>query len=123
MRFLGPTLQAQIRAMQAWYDAEIQRGHDDPAAATAWQNAARACAEGELAWDEAYAWWRAAEALAKDRTAREAAAAALRRAHELAVDLRAAPILAEVEALARSTRVSLATIHTARRPKPRLCPA
>jgi DNA-binding CsgD family transcriptional regulator len=111
--FLGPTLEAQIRAMQAWYDAEIQRGRADPAAATAWQNAARACAEGELAWDEAYAWWRAAEALAKDHTAREAAATALRRAHELAVDLQAAPILAEVEALARSTRVSLATIDTA----------
>jgi DNA-binding NarL/FixJ family response regulator len=37
----------------------------------------------------------------------------VRRAHELAVDLQAAPILAEVEALARSTRVSLATIDTA----------
>ena len=34
----------------------------------------------------------------------------MRRAHELAMDLQAAPILAEVEALARSTRVSLAAI-------------
>jgi len=72
--------------------------------------AARACAEGELAWDEAYAWWRAAEALTKDRTARDPAAAALRRAHELAMDLQAAPLLAEIEALARSTRTSLAAI-------------
>ena len=109
----GPVYQAQVRAMQAWYDAEIQRGQDDPAAATAWQRAAQACAEGELAWDEAYAWWRAAEALTKDRTTRDAAASALRRAHELAVDLQAAPLLAEIEALAQSTRVSLATIDTA----------
>jgi DNA-binding CsgD family transcriptional regulator len=107
----GPMHRAQVRAMQAWYDAEVQRGQDDSAAATAWMAAAQACAEGELAWDEAYTWWRAAEALAKDRTARDAAAAALRRAHELAVDLQAAPLLGEVEALARSARVSLATIE------------
>jgi DNA-binding CsgD family transcriptional regulator len=105
----GPVYQAQVRAMQAWYDAEIQRGQDDPAAATAWQNAARACAEGELAWDEAYTWWRAAEALIKDRTTRDAAASALRRAHELALDLQAAPLVADVEALAQSARVSLVT--------------
>ena len=36
---------------------------------------------------------------------------ALRRAHELATDLQAAPLLTEIEALARSTRVSLATIR------------
>jgi DNA-binding NarL/FixJ family response regulator len=34
----------------------------------------------------------------------------LRRAHELAVDLHAAPLLAEVEALAASARVSLAAV-------------
>jgi DNA-binding CsgD family transcriptional regulator len=63
-----------------------------------------------LAWDEAYAWWRAAEALAKDRAARDAVTSALRRAHELAMDLQAAPLLREVEALAQSARISLATI-------------
>ena len=106
----GPMHRAQVQAMQAWYDAEVQRGRADPAAATAWQDAAQACAAGELAWDEAYAWWRAAEALAKDRTARDAAAAALRRAHELAMDLQATPLLAEIAALAQSTRTSLAAI-------------
>jgi DNA-binding CsgD family transcriptional regulator len=118
----GPMHRAQVRAMQAWYDAELQRGHDDPAAGAAWQNAAQACADGELAWDEAYAWWRAVEALAKDRTARDAAATALRRAHELAVDLQATPILAEVEALARSTRMSLATIDPAPSTEPAALP-
>jgi DNA-binding CsgD family transcriptional regulator len=107
----GPMHRAQVRAMQAWYDAELQRGHDDPGAATAWQRVAQACADAELMWDEAYAWWRAAEALAKDRTARDAAAAALRRAHELAVDLQAAPLLSEVEALAHSARISLTAVE------------
>jgi DNA-binding CsgD family transcriptional regulator len=106
----SPTYPVQVRAMQAWYDAEVHRGRAEPAAATAWQRAAQACADAELAWDEAYAWWRAAEASAKDRTARAPAAAALRRAHEMAVDLEAAPLLTEVEALAQSIRVSLATI-------------
>jgi DNA-binding NarL/FixJ family response regulator len=96
--------------MQAWYDAEVHRGRAEPAAATAWQHAAQACAEGQLPWDEAYAWWRAAEALTRDRTTRDVAAAALRRAHELATDLQAAPLLAEIAALAQSTRISLAAI-------------
>ena len=118
--------QVQVRAMQAWYDAEIQRGRDEPGAATAWTAAAQACAYGQLAWDEAYAWWRAAEALTKDRTTRDEAAAALRRAHELAVDLQAEPLLAEVEALGQSARISLAAIDQPPPPEtealPRLTP-
>jgi DNA-binding CsgD family transcriptional regulator len=106
----GPMHELQVRAMQAWYDAEFLRGHNDPAAGTAWQDAAQACAGAELKWDEAYAWWRAAEALTKVRTARDAATAALRRAHELAVDLQAAPLLAEIEALAHSARIPLAAV-------------
>jgi DNA-binding CsgD family transcriptional regulator len=113
----GPMYQAQVRAMQAWYDAEVLRGLSDPGAATAWQRAVHACADAELMWDEAYAWWRAAEALAKDRTARDAAAAALRRAHELAVDLQAAPLLSEVEALAHSARIALAAVDEGPPPK------
>jgi DNA-binding CsgD family transcriptional regulator len=105
----GPMRGAQVHAMQAWYDAEIHRGRADPLVATAWQRAARACADAQLPWDEAYAWWRTAEALVQDRTARDRAAAALRRAHELAADLQAAPLLAEVEGLAQSARVSLVT--------------
>jgi len=99
------------RAMQALYDAEVLRGQADPAAAAAWCDAAKACADAEIAWDEACARRRAAEALLKDRSARAQGAAQLRRAHELAVDLEAAPLLAEVEALARTTRVSLTVPH------------
>jgi DNA-binding CsgD family transcriptional regulator len=104
----GPTYTAHVRAMQAWYDAEVLRGEDDPRAATAWQHAAQACADAELAWDEAYCSWRAGDALVRDRTRRHEAAAALRHANELAVNLRAAPILGEIEALARSVRIPLA---------------
>jgi DNA-binding CsgD family transcriptional regulator len=104
----GPMYQAQLRAMQAWYDAEIMRGLRVPDAAASWLRAAQACAEGELAWDEAYAQWRAAEALLQDRAARASAMRALRRAHELAVGLQAAPLQMRVEALAASARVPLA---------------
>ncbi len=113
----GPAYPAQVRAMQAWYEAEVHRGLADPAAAPAWQHAARACADGDLAWDEAYASWRAAEALAKDRGTRDAAAASLRHAHELAMNLQAAPLLTEIEALARSIRVSLAAVQVLRSPE------
>jgi DNA-binding CsgD family transcriptional regulator len=106
----GPVYQLQLQAMQALYDAELCRGRLDPAAGNAWLTAADACQQGQLAWDEAYTRWRAGEALAKDRTARDVAAAALRRAHELAVDLQAAPLLADVEALAQSARISLAAV-------------
>ena len=101
---------AHVRAMQAWYDAEPQRGHDDSGTAPAWQRTAQACADAGLPWDEAYATWRVAEALTKDRAARDRATTAPRRAHALAIDLRATPLLAEVEALARNTRISLVAI-------------
>jgi len=106
----GPGRAATAHAMQTLYDAEVRRAQAQPGATESWQRAAQACAEAGHAWDEAYAQWRSAEAMLTDGSTRHAAAAAVRRAHELAMDLQAAPILAEVEALARSTRVSLATI-------------
>jgi DNA-binding CsgD family transcriptional regulator len=105
----GPVYRAEVDAMQAVYLAELQRGHAEPAAATGWVRAADACAAADLPWDDAYANWRAAEAflrMRQDVSVREAGIAALRRAHQLAGFLQAAPLLAEVEALARSTRVS-----------------
>jgi len=104
----GELHQAQVRALQALYDAEVLRGEADPGAATGWRLAAEACAQAEDPWEEAYAWWRAAEASAHDRQARDRA---LRRAHALAADLEAAPLLADIESLARTARVSLATVE------------
>jgi DNA-binding CsgD family transcriptional regulator len=100
-----PIYRLQLRAMQALYDAELCRGRRDPGAGAAWLAAADACHEGLLAWDEAYAAWRAAEALLSDRANRDAGVAALRRAHALAIDLQAAPLLAEIDALAVNARV------------------
>jgi DNA-binding CsgD family transcriptional regulator len=103
----GPMYQLQLRAMQAWYDAEVARATLDPHEAAEWCNTANACADAELAWDEAYARRRAAEALFRDRSTRQQGAAELRRAHELATNLEAAPLLAELEALAQTARVPL----------------
>jgi DNA-binding CsgD family transcriptional regulator len=108
----GPVYGMQLRAMQAMYDAEVLRGQADPAAAMAWCQAAQACADAELAWDEAYARRRAAEALLTDGSARQPGAAELRQAYELAMDLEAAPLLAEIQALARTARVQLTAPRT-----------
>jgi DNA-binding CsgD family transcriptional regulator len=106
---VGAQYQAEVRAMQVWYDAELCRGRRDPAAGTAWQRAATAFRDAHLAWDEAYAQWRVAEALLPGRSSRDAATAALRRAYHLAEDLQALPLLARIEALARASRVPLTT--------------
>ena len=99
--------QLQLHAMQALYDAEVLRGQADSRAATAWRHAAQACRDAELAWDEAYARRRAAEALLQDRASRQQGVDELRQAHALATDLEAAPLLAELQALARTARVPL----------------
>jgi DNA-binding CsgD family transcriptional regulator len=106
---VGPMYAAQVCAMQTLYEAELLRGQLDTGAAEAWMSAAHACADAELRWDEAYAQWRAAQNLLADRSTRDEAVTALRRAHELAVDLEAAPLQADVEALARSGAVALDT--------------
>jgi DNA-binding CsgD family transcriptional regulator len=105
----GPMYLLQLRAMQALYNAEVLRGLADSGAPTAWRDAAQACADAELPWDEAYARRRAAEALLSSGSARQEAAVELRRAYELATALAAAPLLADIEALARTARVRLTT--------------
>ena len=94
-----------VRAMQAWYDAELARAHRGADSAALWVDAAEACQEALLPWDEAYSRWRAAETLLAGRTSRTAGAEALRRAHRLADELQALPLLREVEQLAMAARV------------------
>ncbi len=98
--------------MRALYDAEAARGQLELRASDAWLATAHACAEALWPWDEAYAQWRAAEALMSDRSRRSEAVTALRRAYELAADLEAAPLLADLEVLARAARVPLAAPST-----------
>jgi DNA-binding CsgD family transcriptional regulator len=105
----GPVYDAQLRGMQAWYEAELLRAQADPRAAHTWRRAAEALAAGQLPWDEAYAWWRTAEAALHDRETGGLAVTALRHAHQLAVELEAVPLRTELQALARSARISLTT--------------
>jgi tetratricopeptide (TPR) repeat protein len=46
----GPMYAAQVRAMQAVYEAELLRGQLDPSAAPAWNYAAQTCTQAELPW-------------------------------------------------------------------------
>ncbi len=107
-------------AMQAMYDAEYARGRRDPAAAPAWARAATACHAAQLSWDEAYAQWRTAEASVPHRATRADGVAALRRAYRLAVALEAAPLLAEITALAESARLPVAVDPVEVSPAPAL---
>jgi DNA-binding CsgD family transcriptional regulator len=105
-----------VAAMAALTDAETSRAETSAAragqdrAAGAWRRAAGLCAAAELAWDEAYCHWRAGQALLGDRSTRRAAAVALRRAHAMATDLEAAPLIAELTALATGARIPLTEV-------------
>ncbi len=102
-----PSERAHATAMQALYLAEQSRGRREPDAATAWIDAAQACAAAGLAWDETYARWRAAEACIPMRGDRLTATTQLRLAHALAVDLCAAPLREQIQALATSSGILL----------------
>jgi DNA-binding CsgD family transcriptional regulator len=88
-------------------EAELARlrGHDDPelwdAAATAWERLAQP-------YPTAYARRRMAEALLLHGVARDEVESSLRAAHATANELGAAPLRAEIEALARRGRLNLA---------------
>ena len=109
-----PSELAHAGAMQALCLAEQSRGRREPDAAAAWIDAAQACADAGLAWDETYARWRAAEACLHRRSDWPAARTQLRRAHALAVDLHAAPLREQIEALATSSGIPLRGASAAR---------
>jgi DNA-binding CsgD family transcriptional regulator/tetratricopeptide (TPR) repeat protein len=109
-----PPTQAQAALGQA----ELARlgGHSDPdlwaAAATAWEELGQP-------YPTAYARWRQAEALLLGGRGREQVEPPLRAAHQTASELGAAPLQAEIEALARRGRLSLGTdAAAAPAPKP-----
>ena len=92
-------------AYEAIFAAEVARcsGAVDP---DAWSSAARLCERASLQWEENLARWRQAESLAVHGAA-GSAAAPLRQVHAYATREGAARLLAHVEALAASTRISL----------------
>jgi DNA-binding CsgD family transcriptional regulator/tetratricopeptide (TPR) repeat protein len=87
-------------------EAERARADGDGAAA-AWGDAAAGLDAFGMPYAAAYARWRHAEAILAEGGARADAQAALAAAHAAAVTLRARPLAAELEALARRARLSL----------------
>ena len=76
-------------------------------AAEAWGGAAAGWDAFGTPYAAAYARWRQAEAILAEGGARADAQGALAEAHAVAVALRARPLAAELEALARRARLSL----------------
>jgi DNA-binding CsgD family transcriptional regulator/tetratricopeptide (TPR) repeat protein len=109
----GPAHAAEVKAMQAVYEAEVARASSPSGASASWQRAAEASAEAALAWDEAYCWWRAADAGFASTATGATAKTCLQRAHRLAAELAATPLLDEIAALAQEARVNLAPGETA----------
>ena len=108
---------ASAGAERALWDAELTRlsGAADPAA---WQAAAGAWQQLGLGYRAAYAQWRRAEALLASGAGAGQAAGPLRDGHATAVRLGAAPLRAEIEALARRARISLASAQPVPSPAP-----
>jgi DNA-binding CsgD family transcriptional regulator len=105
-----PLMITQRAAMTAWYAAEVGRARRSGESGELWLQTARLFDEGWLPWLEMYAWRRAAEALlGGGRQARAEGRRALVRGYELACELEAAALQRELEALARSARVPLAS--------------
>jgi DNA-binding CsgD family transcriptional regulator len=96
-----------VNAEQKLTDAEQARAvlADDETAA--WERAAEACRAADHRWDEAYCRWREAQALTRDRSRRRDAARVLPVAYAMATELQAAPLIADLETLARGARLSL----------------
>lgn len=100
----------QRSAMRSWYAAEVARARRSTESGELWLETATLLEEGGLPWMEMYAWRRAAEALlGGGRQTRAEGRRALRRGYHLACELRAGSVRGEMEALARSARVSLAS--------------
>jgi DNA-binding CsgD family transcriptional regulator len=105
-----PLMIIQRSAMSAWYAAEVGRARQSAGSGERWLKTAALFEEGGLPWLEVYAWRRAAAALlGGGRQTRAEGRRALVRGYELACGLQAAAVQRELEALARSARVPLAS--------------
>jgi DNA-binding CsgD family transcriptional regulator len=105
-----PLMIIQRSAMSAWYAAEVGRARQSAGSGEGWQKNAAIFEKGGLPWLEVYAWRRAAAALlGGGRQTRAEGRRAVLRGYELACELQATAVQRELEALARSARVSLAS--------------
>lgn len=107
----SPRWELQISALGELYAAEVGRARQVPDNGTQWVRTADSCHTAMLAWEEAYACWRAAEAMfVRGSHHRVRAAAVLRRGLALADELGARPLRIDLEALAKSARISVARV-------------
>jgi DNA-binding CsgD family transcriptional regulator len=105
-----PLMIIQRSAMRSWYAAEVARARRSTESGELWLQTARLFDQGGLRWQQMYAWRRAAEALlGRGRPTRAEGRRALRRGYELACELQAGSTRRELEDLARSARVPLAS--------------
>lgn len=104
---VGATPPPLVRAAQATAVAERSRMDPSPAPET-WAGATRCWDELGSRYQAAYTRWRHAEAVSQDpRGDRRLMGALLREAHTVAAGLGARPLLTEIEALARGSRIDL----------------
>lgn len=103
-------------AVLEWSEAEYARAHERRDSSL-WLRIADAWADIGVPWFEAWTRWRAAEAMLLTGPSRADAGENLTRAWTIARHLGAAPLLAEIEALARRARLILQqTEHDAAAP-------
>jgi len=103
----GVAVTAAVRAQLLTAEAEWTRAAA-PSDPGRWAEAAGAWDDLGCPWPAAYARWRLAEALLETGAPHQQAAAQLQQARATARGLGAAPLLAEVELLARRARIALA---------------
>ena len=103
----GVAVVGAVRARLLTIEAEWTRVAR-PSDPNRWAVAASAWDELGCPWPAAYAHWRLAQALLERGAPREEAAVPLRQAWTTTRGLRARPLLAEVELLARRARIALA---------------
>ena len=87
----------------------------------AWRTAVDLADQAGSAWRSAYARYRLGEAMLTARTARREATAVLSDALDRALGLSATPLAGWIEALARRSRIVLASPTPRPSPGPRLC--
>jgi DNA-binding NarL/FixJ family response regulator len=104
-----PLYQRQTKAFDLLYAAETGRALGDQRNAEIWIEAAKACEEANLAWEEAYACQRAGEALLfHTHNGQSNAAAILRHGLDLATTLQAAAVRTAILRLAEHGRIQIA---------------
>ncbi|WP_167305808.1 helix-turn-helix transcriptional regulator [Nocardioides euryhalodurans] len=94
-------------ARGALFAADRARCHGDTDTADLWRTAVTTCAEAGMVWHEALASYQLGRALLAERGSRADAASALRHAKDVAAGLGAAPIVRDVEEVARQAHVLL----------------